>query len=333
MIASRFAGATMAAFDLLRELADGEFHSGQDLAERHGVSRTAIWKKIASLQALGLDIERVRGRGYRVSGGVDLLDAATIRDHIEPGADDLLHNLLLFPEVDSTNAELQRRGAPAHGAAVCLAESQSAGRGRRGRHWVSPFGSSIYLSVVWQFQGGAEVLEGLSLAVGVVLAEAIAAMGVPQPALKWPNDLYLDGAKAAGILVELSGDLSGPCTAIIGIGINVRLPAAPAAQIDQPWSDLQTAASAPVSRNVLAAGVINRLLPLLARYEEQGFASWRERWQALHAHAGKPVIVEQGGRRLAGIATGVDAQGALLLHTDSGIHALRGGEVSLRPAP
>jgi BirA family biotin operon repressor/biotin-[acetyl-CoA-carboxylase] ligase len=190
MISGPLAGAPMSPFDLLAKLADGRFHSGQDLADQHEVSRTAIWKQIASLQELGLEIERVRGQGYRIPGGVDLLHAPTIYAGLEPRARALLSDLVIKAKIDSTNAELQRRDAAESGALVCLAESQSAGRGRRGRSWVSPFASSIYLSAAWQFEGGAEVLEGLSLAVGVALGEAITAHRRPgSPALKWPNDL------------------------------------------------------------------------------------------------------------------------------------------------
>jgi BirA family biotin operon repressor/biotin-[acetyl-CoA-carboxylase] ligase len=331
MISGPLAGAPMSPFDLLAKLADGRFHSGQDLADQHEVSRTAIWKQIASLQELGLEIERVRGQGYRIPGGVDLLHAPTIYAGLEPRARDLAQrpcdqsrSILQMP-----NCSAVTRRSPVRCRMSC--RSQSAGRGRRGRSWVSPFASSIYLSAAWQFEGGAEVLEGLSLAVGVALGEAITALGAPGVRLKWPNDLLLDGGKAAGILVELSGDLSGPCTAIIGIGVNVRLPAGQAEVIDQPWTDLQSAVGAPVSRNALVAEILNRLLPLVDDYEAGGFGAWAERWEALHAHAGAEVAVEQAGKQLIGTVIGVDARGALMLQTESGVQALRGGEVSLRP--
>lgn len=323
----------MPATDLLEPLSDGNFHSGQALATRFGVSRTAIWKQIANLSALGIEFEKVRGQGYRIVGGLDLLNAPRIQSGLQPDAARLVHEINVHTSIDSTNAELQRQSLVPERASVCLAETQTAGRGRRGRHWVSPFGSSIYMTVGWRFQGGAEALEGLSLAVGVLLCESLAALGVEGLALKWPNDVLLDGRKLAGILVEVSGDLSGPCNALIGIGINVRLPTVAAEAIEQAWADLRAVAAPELTRNTIVATLLNRLLPALADYERSGFGVWQERWQALDAYAGKPVLIDNSGRRTAGVARGVDERGSLLLQTESGTQRVFGGEVSLRPRP
>jgi len=321
----------MTAHDVLEQLADGKFHSGQDLADRHGISRTAIWKQIASLEKLGLEIQRLRGKGYRIKGGLELLSEPRIRAGLEPTIAGLLHSLDVFHTIDSTNSELSRRSPVPHAAAVCLAESQSAGRGRRGRGWISPFGSSIYMSVAWQFAGGVEVLEGLSLAVGAILCETLNDMGVEGLSLKWPNDVLLGGKKLAGVLIEMSGDASGPCTAIIGMGVNVRLPDGAAAGIEQPWADLTQKSGEMVSRNEVVSSLLSRLLPALSLYEQGGFAEWVDRWRALDAYADRPVTIESAGKSIAGVARGVDARGALLLETESGLHVMHGGEVSLRP--
>ena len=323
----------MSAHDVLEQLADGKFHSGQDLADRHGISRTAIWKQIASLEKLGLEIQRLRGKGYRIKGGLELLSEPRIRDDLEPSVTGLLHSLDVFHTIDSTNSELSRLSPVPHAATVCRAESQSAGRGRRGRDWVSPFGSSIYMSVAWQFSGGVEVLEGLSLAVGAILCETLDDMGVEGLSLKWPNDVLLGGKKLAGVLIEMSGDASGPCTAIIGMGVNVRLPDGAAAGIEQPWADLTQKSGETVSRNKVVSSLLSRLLPALSLYEQGGFAEWVDRWRALDAYADRPVTIESAGKSIAGVARGVDARGALLLETESGLHAMHGGEVSLRPRP
>ncbi|MFT4768037.1 MAG: BirA family biotin operon repressor/biotin-[acetyl-CoA-carboxylase] ligase [Glaciecola sp.] len=320
----------MSAKDLLIQLADGAFHSGETLATQYGVSRTAIWKQVTLLEKLGLEINRVRGRGYQIEGGLDLLSESVIRDTLGADAAALLTQFDIHQSIDSTNAQLRRQDAAIAGASVCLAESQSAGRGRRGRFWVSPFASSIYLSVAWRFQGGAEVLEGLSLAAGVLVCDALRDLGVENLSLKWPNDIYLDGRKLAGILVEMSGDFSGPCDVVIGVGINVQLPAYVTDQIEQPWSDLRSFADGSFSRSLLAGKLLNRLLPALAVYEQQGFAMWRERWQSLDAFANRSVIVDNSGQRLAGQAEGVDERGALLLRTSTGVQSIHGGEVSLR---
>lgn len=320
----------MSSSDLLIQLADGAFHSGADLAREYGVSRTAIWKQVSSLEKLGIEISRVRGQGYQIPGGLDLLDAKAIRNSLTDDARDHLSELAIHRRIDSTNAELRRQSPFGSGASVCLSESQSAGRGRRGRAWVSPFASSIYLSMGWRFHGGAEVLEGLSLSVGVAVCEALQDLGVENLSLKWPNDVYLDGKKLAGILVEMSGDFSGPCDVVIGVGVNVRLPDGQAAQIEQPWADLRAAGDERFSRNDLVATLLNRTLLALAVYEEEGFALWRDRWEAMDAFAGRRVIVDNNGQRLAGEAAGVDARGALRLKTSSGVQSIYGGEVSLR---
>lgn len=321
----------MATKQVLKRLADGEFHSGQALADEWGVSRTAVWKQVESLTGVGLEVERVRGKGYRLKGGLELLDQGLITAELDAPAQSQLCDLQVLDQTDSTNAVLQRDSATAVGARVCLAEYQSAGRGRRGRQWLSPYGSNVYCSVAWTFDGGAEVLEGLSLAVGVILSDALAACGVQGLALKWPNDLLLHGRKLAGVLVEVQGDLAGPVTAIIGVGVNVCIPESVSGGIDQPWADLSSETE--VSRNRIIGRYLNALLPALANYEAGGFEPWHSRWLALDAYANAPVVVQSGNQRTAGIARGVDARGALRLETGTGIETLYGGEVSLRPAP
>jgi len=319
---------------LLPLLADGEFRSGQDLADALGVSRTAVWKQVNKLAGdCGLHIESSKGRGYRIPGGLDLLDDAQIRTGLSPRAEALLTELAVLDSIDSTNAEVMRRLASgADGGLVCTAESQSAGRGRRGRTWVSPYAGNIYLSLGWGFTQGAAVLEGMSLAVGVAVARALAACGVSGAQLKWPNDILHDGAKLGGVLLEMTGDASGACQVVVGIGLNVAMPAAAAQDIDQSWTDLRTRCEdAAPERNALLSALLNELLPLLADFEAGGFAPWREPWQALDAYAGTQVVLSTGASRLAGIARGVDERGALQLETTTGVQSVYGGEISLRP--
>jgi len=320
---------------LLKLLADGEFRSGQMLAETLGVSRTAVWKHLGQLAGRGLDLETVRGRGYRIRGGLDLLDAASIRAGLGAPAAALPRELQVVPVIDSTNSELMRRAdSGASSGLVLAAEQQSAGRGRRNKHWVSPFAGSLYVSVLWEFSDGVAALEGLSLAVGVVVAAALARCGQPPVSLKWPNDILFGGAKLGGILLEIAGDAAGPCKVIVGIGLNVRLPAASAAGIEQPWTDLASLSGRPLPpRSVLLAALLHELLPLLADYQRQGFGHWQAAWQARDAYAGQPVTVISGERRTAGIARGVNERGALLLETAGGMHPVYGGEVSLRASP
>jgi BirA family biotin operon repressor/biotin-[acetyl-CoA-carboxylase] ligase len=215
------------------------FVSGQDLADLLGVSRTAVWKQLNKLEELGLEIESVKGKGYRIPGGITLLDEQAVRDTMAVDSLPLLAMLDLRDAIGSTNAEAMSQIAAGRGSGyVCTAEQQTAGRGRRGREWVSPYARNLYLSAVWEYEQGAAVLEGMSLAVGVVVARALAACGVPPVQLKWPNDLLYEGAKLGGILLEMTGDPAGACQVVVGIGVNVSMPGKAAEGIDQSWTDV-----------------------------------------------------------------------------------------------
>lgn len=317
---------------LLQLLADGEVHSGQSLGEALGVSRAAVWKQLQKLEPLGLQVESVKGRGYCLPGGLDLLEAQTIRRQLGGGAAPLLGDLQVYDQVDSTNARVLASLESGSGhRQVVLAEQQTAGRGRRGRAWASPFASGITLSIGWQFSGGVQLLEGLSLAVGVALARALARFDVPDVRLKWPNDVWCRGRKLAGVLLELSGDLTDRCAVVVGIGLNMRLPTAAAESIGQPWVDLAEVRPG-ISRNALVAAMLDELLPMLETYPQAGFAHWREAWLGLDQFAGAEVCLQSAQQRWCGIERGVDTSGALLLDIDGERRAFHGGEVSLRPA-
>ena len=318
---------------LLPLLAGGDFVSGQELADALGVSRTAVWKQLKNLEALGLEIESSKGKGYRIAGGIDLLNAQQVLEAMSPLSRQLVSELDLRDVVGSTNAEAMARIEAGSGSGyVCSAEQQSAGRGRRGRTWVSPYARNLYLSVVWEYEQGAAVLEGMSLAVGVVVARALQACGLPAVQLKWPNDLLHGSAKFGGILLEMTGDPAGACQVVVGIGLNVNMPAEMATDIDQAWTDVTRigGGNAP-GRNILLGAILDELLPMLAGFESSGFAPWREEWQSLDAFDGKTVILQSGDQQLAGVATGVDDRGALQLQTTTGTRSMFGGEISLRP--
>ncbi|SHI26482.1 bifunctional biotin--[acetyl-CoA-carboxylase] ligase/biotin operon repressor BirA [Ferrimonas marina] len=307
---------------LVTQLADGQFHSGTALAEQVGVSRAAINNHITALTDLGLVIHRVKGKGYRIPNGLSLLDPA----RLVQGRETPIH---LFWQIDSTNAFLMgRRGQCVKGEA-CLAEMQSAGRGRRGRVWFSPLASHLYLSYYWRLEQGMMAASGLSLMVGVVVAEAIASLGLGQVELKWPNDLYLDGRKLGGILVEMSGQMGEPCELVIGCGLNVVMPEG--TELDQPWADLQSQQADRIDRNALAQAVLGHLDSALPRFEQEGLAPFVEAWKQRDCFAGKPVQLSMGERVITGVARGIDTQGNLLLALENGeLKAFAGGEVSLR---
>ncbi len=322
----------MPSTELLALLADGEFHSGQDLADAIGVSRTAVWKQLRKLEELGLPVEASKSTGYRIPGGIELLEYDRILAGLSPQSRNFLSELDLRIQIDSTNAEAMRRVEQGAGAGlVCTAEQQTAGRGRRGRDWVSPFASNIYLSLVWEFAGGAGALEGLSLAVGVAVADALAACGVPDLQLKWPNDILHGDMKLGGILIEMVGDAAGSCQVVVGVGLNVKMPSQAGAEIDQAWTDINSIADPAPGRNRLLVALLDELLPMMPRFEERGFSPWQARWSARDAYAGKPVVVHSGTRQIAGTVAGINESGALLLDTGGDVQAIFGGEVSLRP--
>lgn len=314
---------------LLHRLADGAFHSGTALGAALGISRTAVWKALDGIAALGIQVERAPRRGYRVPGGIDLHDRERILAALTPPARALLAELQVLTVAESTN-ESAKAFPPTPGrGSCCLAEYQTGGRGRLGRTWVSPFARNLYCSLAWEFDGGIAALEGLSLAVGVAVRRALAALGAADVRLKWPNDLLRDGRKLGGILVEVTGDPEGRCRAVIGIGINVAMPAAATATIGQPWSDL---ANLRISRDALAAAVLTELLPLLRDFSTTGFAAHRAEWEASDHYRDRPVTITIGSNRREGIARGVNERGALALECADGLHWFSGGEVSLRGA-
>jgi BirA family biotin operon repressor/biotin-[acetyl-CoA-carboxylase] ligase len=214
---------------------------------------------------------------------------------------------------------------------VCLAERQTAGRGRRGGNWVSPFGSNVYLSVSWGFNTGTAALSGLSLVVGVAVARVLRASAAADIGLKWPNDILWAGRKLAGILIEMSGEATGPCTAVVGIGINVRMPAHQGATIGQPWVDLtEVMAGEPLGRNELVAQLLNSVLPTLESFEKKGLEPFLDEWHRLDVFHGKNVVLKQPAGEVAGRVMGVDARGCLLLDHDGVQRSYGSGEVSLR---
>ncbi len=320
---------------LLPLLASGDFCSGQALANALGVSRTAVWKQLQKLEVLGLAIESVKGRGYRIPGGIDLLQESRVRAPLGEETSALLTELHIDEVVDSTNAEAMRRiGQGARAGAVFTAEQQTAGRGRRGRSWVSPYARNLYLSIIGDFSQGAAALEGLSLAVGVAVAKALENCGVAKLQLKWPNDILYQGAKLGGVLLEMVGDAAGSCQVVVGVGVNVSMPHAVAMPIEQDWTDVASiSAAAGVTapgRNELLGALLNELLPLINSFEARGFAPWQAAWQSLDANAGKAVVLSTGGEQIAGIARGVNERGALQLETTLGVQSVFGGEISMR---
>jgi BirA family biotin operon repressor/biotin-[acetyl-CoA-carboxylase] ligase len=317
-------------YRVLRLLAAGDFRSGESLADTLGVSRGSVWHSVRELEAAGLEIYRVRGRGYRLQQPVSLLDAAEVRRLLGRRASGLA--LELVDSVGSTNTlALARAQANAATGTVIAAEWQTAGRGRRGRAWHAGIGGALTFSMVWRFTQGAGFLAGLSLAAGIALARALKTLGVAGAGLKWPNDVVWRERKLAGILIEMQGDALGPSCAVIGIGLNVRLSDAVRREIGQAVTDLETVSGRMIDRNAVLARVLVELRAVLEAFARDGFAPLRAEWQRYHAWQDRPVTVAlPDGRRESGVARGVDEDGALIVAALAGIRHYHSAEVSLR---
>lgn len=322
----------MQAQELLVALADGGMVSGAQLAERSGVTRAAIWKQIEALRARGVPVESRGTAGYCLPWPVQLLDLATLRASLPEAAAQRLGGLELHWEIDSTSSEIQRRQADLPDLSMVLAETQTAGRGRRGRRWLSPPGLNVYLSCLKRFDAGFAALSGLSLAVGVIVMRTLTALGIDGAGLKWPNDVLSTDGKLAGILVELGGEYQGPCAAIIGVGLNVRLTEALHEQAGQPVNDLSTLADVAPDRNRVAAALIAALAEGLTQFEREGFAAFVDEYARYDLLRDQPLRVQGANSLLEGIGAGVDERGALLLKTEDGVQRIDSADVSVRRA-
>ncbi len=308
---------------ILKQLSQGGFHSGEELGQQFGVSRAAISKHIKGIQQWGVDIFRIQGKGYQLAKPLQLLDEKTLSENTTKP-------LELIPIIDSTNQYLLERVDSLQSGSVCIAEYQGKGRGRRGREWVSPFGSNLYMSMFWRLDAGMAAAMGLSLVVGVAVVEALQEVGIEGVKLKWPNDLYYQDKKLAGILVEMSGQAGAAANLVIGMGMNLMMPAQTPG-ITQPWTSVEEILQGrSFDRNQLAIALVNALHQVLSDYELHGMNHFVERWNPLDNFLGRKVKLLMGEREIVGIERGINEQGAVLLETEQGIEAFIGGEISLR---
>lgn len=323
--------------ELLLQLSAGP-QSGDTLARASGHSRAAVWKRIDALRAAGVAIDARPGRGYALAQPLELLDRATILAQLPPAIRAWIAALDIAWSLDSTNSELLRRPTPVQGANVLLAERQSAGRGRRSRDWASPLAANLYLSVARVFSGGLARLPGLSVVAGIAVAEALHALGCSGVRLKWPNDLVVDAhdgglRKLGGLLIEGGGEHAGPVHAVLGLGLNVRMPAAFGAGIGQPWTDLaRVMGDGLPSRNRLASTVLAQLLAALDAFDAAGLPAFLPRYRRLDALTGRAVTIRTGDDVQDGHALGIADDGALRVRIGARERRIHAGEVSVRAA-
>lgn len=312
---------------LLALLADGQFHSGEELGDALGVSRAAVWKQLKKLEDLDVPFSSVKGKGYRLHDAIELLDESQIRSCISQRLDIL--ELLL--DVDSTNTYLFNRASDHMGKRYAvMAEKQNHGRGRRGRQWVSPFGRNIYLSLLVSFSGGMSALEGLSLTTAIAVERALRRLDIQGVGLKWPNDIYADGRKLAGILLEVTGEYNSHCQVVIGIGLNLSMNESEAKDIDQPWVDLR-GLNPNLSRNEVAGVLLDELLTCIDTFQKEGFAPLQEYWSERDIYHESEVSVVSPSQEITGVVKGVNRKGELLLKTSRGMEVISAGELSVRP--
>ena len=318
------------------KLADGRFHSGEELAGKLRVSRSAVWKAVRALRALGAELHAVRNRGYRLSAATQPLAAAAIREHLPADVRARVAKLETVWSIASTNSALLERAGPRNGLSeVLLAEHQSAGRGRRGRTWLAPPGGGICLSMSWMFREVPPDLGALGLVIGVCALRALTAFNVRNSGLKWPNDVLIGERKLGGVLIDLRAESAGPAYVVIGIGLNVALGEALLRKIAAAGlaaADLASAGSAAPSRNRLAAGLIGECLRGLTEFEREGLKPFIDEWRAADALRGRPVEVRAAeGTTTRGFARGIDVHGALMLDTPAGVKRFISGDVTVRP--
>ncbi len=316
-------------FPILRLLADGKFHSGEAIARHFHVSRATVWNALQYAGQLGVEIFSVPGRGYKLPQPVTLLDAQTISGALDEYGTSL--HVEVHDHLASTNSYLMQNIGTARHATCVAANLQTGGRGRRGRSWHAGLGASLTFSVLWRFQCGASALSGLSLAAGIALMRSLHGLGMTGTQLKWPNDVLIGRKKLAGILIELQGDMEGPSTAVIGMGINLNLPDKLKQQIDQPVTDLASLLNGELNPNHLLAALLKHLADVLTAFEQGGFAALRDEWTQHHAYHEKDVrMLMPDGREIHGVVKGITEDGSLLVATAAGMQRFISGEISLR---
>lgn len=319
---------------LIKLLADGKYHSGAELGRQLGVSRAAVWKVIQKIEnELGISVFAVKGKGYRLQQDLELLDKNTILNELNKSTLKQLNKIEVLFEVDSTNQYLNHKSLDgAQTGYVVLAEQQSKGQGRRGKVWVSPFASNLYLSLLWRFQVGPAQLGCLSLYVAIAVVRALHKLGVEGAGVKWPNDIYWQNKKLAGILLEMRGEANGPSAVVIGLGLNIAMTTENTELtkvITQPWISLESIIETKVDRNHFTALIIDALFEVLNEVPNKQKELLNE-WQSMDVLKGREIEIQYADKLIQGTALGINPDGALkVLHNNKEL-LCHSGDVSIR---
>ncbi|HAZ80108.1 MAG TPA: biotin--[acetyl-CoA-carboxylase] ligase [Porticoccaceae bacterium] len=323
------------ALGILRSLecyAKRDSLSVRDLSRMLDNNSGLVHQALMELKQLGVPLIISRDSHYCLPPHFGLLNKGKIGSGLINARAAKIYKLVLLNTVDSTNryARDQVKAGNVSGLVV-LAEQQTAGVGRRGNRWLSPFGANIYMSIVWNFTQSEDVLQGLSLAIGVAVCRSLTKIGMSGVKLKWPNDIYVGSKKLGGILLELVGDPSGDCSVVIGVGINHDMPFSAGEAIDQAWTDIVKETVTPVSRNHLAACLIDNIFDILETFHRLGFSAYQDEWIAADLMYNMPATISNSRESISGTVLGVDEHGALRMKLENGAEKrFIGGELSLR---
>lgn len=317
---------TQSLKSLLSYLATGQCYSGQQLGDYLGVSRSAVWKMINKLQKFGVGISRSPQWGYRMINGYQPLDEEAILKAINAKQRSAIQSLFIEPIVDSTNNYLLNLSESFLGN-VCLAEYQTAGRGRRNREWQSAFGKNILMSLSWIFEKGPTAIVGLSMVVAIAILRALHEYGVQNIHLKWPNDILWNDAKLSGVLIDTRIDSVGICYVVIGIGINVERTTESATFQSM---DIASILNKQPDRNKLVGLLLNHLLQIIPEFAIIGFSPYRDEWLSYDCLINKIVSISGLQQEIQGKVMGVDEQGGIILQQNNNFSVFHTGEISVR---
>ncbi len=330
----------MVPIQFLTVLADGQFHSGQALAKAFSVTRAGVWKWMCQLREFGLTVDAVSGRGYRLRSALELLNVEAIRSHLPQALQHEFYGIEIVPVIKSTNHYLSDKAQDRVWRTlfertqkrfyICLAEYQTEGRGRRGRLWHSPFGSNLLLSMLCRFELPLNATQGMTLVLAVAGMRALRALGVCEAGIKWPNDFLWQRRKLGGILTELHGEDSGPCYAVVGLGLNVNMAQCSLPDLDQAWVALDEILKKNQSRNHVAALFIREVSEALLQFEREGLAPFIPAWREYDLCCDQEVEVHFPSTVLRGVVRGIDEQGCLILSSGGQDRRLVSGEISVR---
>jgi BirA family biotin operon repressor/biotin-[acetyl-CoA-carboxylase] ligase len=297
---------------LLGILQDNQFHSGEFIGKQLRITRAAVWKLIQSLQELGFEIEGISRRGYRLVHPFSFLSLTTIKKKLRAETNNQFKLIELMDQIDSTNTYLlQRMYEYSKTPRICLAEQQLHGRGRRDRHWHSPFGQNIYLSILWRMDSR-EYFHTLPLVVCLSIIKTLEDFSIPtKPQLKWPNDIYVEGKKLGGVLIETHSEVNENTQAVIGIGLNVNMMNAPKKMINQPWISLLQIFNKVLDRNVLVSRIIENCVTYLELFQRHGFNYFKNLWNQYDICSNQFLKIQCHDLTLEGLGQGVDQYGRL----------------------